>query len=90
MKIKRECAQLLRTFELQCVRSPALLSGHNVRHSLTATTKARNADGRSLKFSDVLIFGLNPSDDRPSHHHHSELRVLALVDMGKETNSTGC
>lgn len=69
----RECAHLLRTFELQCVRSPALLSGHNVRHSLTATANARDADGRSLEFGDVLVFGLNSGDDRPSHHHDGEL-----------------
>ena len=84
-----ECA--LQTFEPQCVRSPALLLGHNVRHSLTATTNVRNADGRSLKFCNALIFGLNSGDDRPSHHHDGELRALALVNMGeKETNSTGC
>jgi hypothetical protein len=90
MKIEKECARLLRTFEPQCVRSPALLSGHNVRHSLTATANARDADRRSLKFGDVLVFGLNSGDDRPSRHHHHELGALALVDTGKETNSTGC
>ena len=61
-----ECAHLLRTFEPQCVCSPALLSGHNVRHSLTATANARDADGRSLKFGDVLVFGLNSGYDRPT------------------------
>lgn len=71
-ELVRECADLLRTFELQCVHSPALLSGHNVRHSLTATANARDAYGRPLKFGDVLVFGLNSGDDRPSHHHHHE------------------
>jgi hypothetical protein len=89
MKIEKECARLLRTFEPQCVRSPALLSGHNVRHSLTATANARNADGRSLKLCNVLIFGLNSGDDRPSHHHDGELSALALVDMGERDQFNG-
>ena len=42
-------ARSLRTFEPQCFRRPALLSGHNVRHGLAATADARNPDGRSLK-----------------------------------------
>lgn len=85
------CAHLLRTFELQCVCSPALLSGHNVCHSLTATANARDANGRPLKFGDVLVFGLDSGYDRPSHNDdEGELGALALVTMGKETNSMEC
>jgi hypothetical protein len=58
-------ARSLRTFEPQCVRRPALLLGHNVRHGLAATADTRNADRRSLKFGEALVFGLCPSDDRP-------------------------
>src|SRR6266849_6288591 len=84
------CAHLLRTFEPQRVRSPALLLGHNVRHSLTATANARDADGRSLKFGDVLVFGLNSGDDRPSSdHHEGELGALAPVDMGNRDQFNG-
>jgi len=54
-----------RTFELQRVRRPALLKGHDIRHGLAAATEARDADGRSLKVGDALIFGLCASDDRP-------------------------
>ena len=57
---------MVRTFELQCVRSPTLLLGHDVRHSLTATAYARDADGRSLEFGDVLVFGLDSGYDRPT------------------------
>jgi hypothetical protein len=84
------CAHLLRTFEPQCVRSPALLSGHNVRHSLTATANARDADGRSLEFGDVLVFGLNSGYDRPGGHHHvGELGALGLVDIGNRDQFNG-
>jgi hypothetical protein len=91
MKIQDKSAHLLRTFEPQCVRSPALLSGHNVRHSLTATANARDAYGRSLKLGDVLVFGLDSGDDRPSHHDDGELGASALVDTvwGKENQFNG-
>jgi hypothetical protein len=85
----RECAHLLRTFEPQRVRSPALLLGHNVRHSLTATANARDADGRSFEFGDVMVFGLNSGDDRPSHDGGGELCALALVDMRKRDQFNG-
>ena len=54
-----------RTFELQRVRRPALLKGHDICHGLAAATDARDADGRSLKVGDALIFGLCAGDDRP-------------------------
>lgn len=54
-----------RTFELQRVRRPALLKGHDVRHGLAAATEARDADGRPLEVGDALIFGLCASDDGP-------------------------
>jgi hypothetical protein len=89
MRILRECAHLLRTFELQFVRSPALLSGHNVRHSLTATANARDADGRSLEFGDVLVFGLYSGDDRPSHHHDGELGAFGTGGYGERDHFNG-
>jgi hypothetical protein len=65
METEIKGAHLL-TFEPQSVCSPALLLGHNVRHGLTATANARDADGRSLKFGDALVFRLNSGDDRPT------------------------
>ena len=61
----RKCGTHRRTFELQRVRRPALLEGHDVRHGLAAATGARDADGRPLKVGDALIFGLCASDDGP-------------------------
>jgi hypothetical protein len=69
----------LRTFELQRVRSPALLLRHNVRHSLTATANARDADGRSFKFGDVLVFRLNAGYDRPKVIIHHIMMVVSAV-----------
>ena len=65
-----------RTFELQRVRCPALLEGHDVRHGLAAAADARDADGRSLEVGDVLVFGLYAGDDRPERSMRvSELRA---------------
>ena len=79
----------LRTFEPQCVRRPALLLGHNVRHGLTATADARDADGRSLEFGDALVFGLCSGDDRPAIMMSNDW-CMTLVDTRRETNLTAC
>ena len=57
--------QHTRTFELERVRRPALLKGHDIRHGLAAATDARDADGRTLKVGDALVFGLCARDDCP-------------------------
>ena len=43
----------------------------------------------SLKFGDVLVFGLNSGDHRPSHHHGGELGALALLVWGKRPIQRG-
>lgn len=77
-------ARILRTFEPQRVRRPALLLGHNVRHGLTATANARDADGRPLEFSDALVFGFCSSDDRPAISKQSQMHATDGCEEGDQ------
>jgi hypothetical protein len=54
------------TLELQLVRRPALLQGHDVRHGLAAAADARYADGGPLEAVNAVIFGVSSCDDRPA------------------------
>ena len=54
------------TFELQLVRRPALLQGHDVRHGLAAASDARNAYGGPLEVRNAVIFRICSCDDCPA------------------------
>ncbi len=53
------------TLELQLVRRPAVLQGHDVRHCLAAAADARDTDWGSLEVGNAVILGACSGDDRP-------------------------
>jgi len=52
--------------EVQLVRRPALLQGHDVRHSLATAADARDADGGPLEVRNAVILGICSCDDCPA------------------------
>jgi hypothetical protein len=81
----------VRTFELERVRRPALLKGHDIRHGLAAATDARDAEGRPLKIGDALVCGLCARDDCPVRSIGVSWTCAETVaNVGRETNLTVC
>jgi hypothetical protein len=76
------------TLELQLVRRPALLQGHDVRHGLAAAADARNADGAPLEVRNAVIFRVCSRDDCPAIGSVSLLRGTGMRLW--RTNSMAC